>query len=69
MMSVEVKTNTGRLEAGIPRPLFDMQRSSRYGAYDVTADGQKFLLVVSSEEAGAPQPITVVLNWQAGIKR
>jgi len=69
MMSVDVKTNAGRLEAGNPKLLFDAPRSRPDPVFDVSADGQKFLLVVRNEEAGAPQPITVVLNWQAGIKR
>jgi dipeptidyl aminopeptidase/acylaminoacyl peptidase len=68
MMSVEVKTNGGRLEAGIPKLLFDAPRSRSTSMFDVSANGQKFLLVVSNEETG-PRPITVVLNWQAGIKR
>jgi len=69
MMSVDVKTNAGRLEAGNPKLLFDAPRSRRDMVFDVSADGQKLLLLVSNEETGAPHPITVVLNWQAGIKR
>jgi len=68
MMSVEVKTNAGRLEAGIPKLLFDAPRSRPDPTFDVSADGQKFLLVVFNEEAG-PLPITVVINWPAGVKR
>jgi Tol biopolymer transport system component len=68
MMCVGVKTNAGRLEAGIPKFLFDAPRSHSDLIFDVSADGQKFLLVVPDEETGSP-PITVVLNWQAGIKR
>jgi len=70
MMSVEVKTNAGKLEAGIPKPLFDAPRSRLpFPTFDVSADGQKFLLVVSADETGTSHPITVVLNWQAGIQR
>jgi len=69
MMSVDVKTNDGRLEAGNPKFLFDAPRSRTDPVFDVSADGQKFLLVVRNEEAGTSHPITVVLNWQAGIQR
>jgi serine/threonine protein kinase len=67
MMSVEVKINAGRFEAGIPKPLFDLPKAAAFGG--LSADGQKFLLAVPNEEPGPPQPFTVVLNWPAGIKR
>ena len=69
MMSVDVKANAGKFEAGVPRLLFDVPRSHPDPMFDVSADGQRFLPVVSNEEPGALQPITVVLNWTAGIKR
>ncbi len=36
--------------------------------YDVTADGQKFLLLQPAEQTTVP-PITVVVNWLAALKR
>ena len=36
--------------------------------YDVTRDGQRFLLNVSLEDAASP-PITIVVNWTAGLKK
>ena len=36
--------------------------------YDVTADGQRFLVNTALEESAAA-PITVVENWAAGLKR
>ena len=36
--------------------------------YDVTRDGQRFLLNVPAEEA-VPPSITVVMNWRAGVKK
>ena len=36
--------------------------------YDVTRDGQRFLINVPLEEAASP-PITVVTNWAAGLKK
>ena len=36
--------------------------------YAVSNDGQKFL-VSGVEESGEAPPLTVVLNWQAGVKK
>ena len=56
-------------QAGIPKVLFQFPPGP--GAYDVTADGQKFIRFAFETAAsdGAPSPITVVLNWMAGLKR
>jgi hypothetical protein len=35
--------------------------------YDVTPDGQRFL--INAQPADAGPPITVVLNWTAGLNR
>jgi hypothetical protein len=35
--------------------------------YDVTADGQRFLMATVAETA--PSPITVVTNWAADLNR
>ena len=36
--------------------------------FDVSPDGHRFLLVHPMDEAAAP-PMTVVVNWNAGIRR
>jgi len=36
--------------------------------YDVSADG-RFLINTISEAGPTASPVTVVLNWQAGLKR
>ena len=75
MMAVDVTTNP-TFRAGIPKVLFpapiwgggSVQNVTRY---DVTADGKKFLIntVASEDGASAVTPITVVLNWEALLKR
>jgi len=35
--------------------------------YDVTADGKRF--IVASISGAASAPITVVVNWNAGLKK
>jgi hypothetical protein len=42
--------------------------SSLFARFAVTANGQRFLISVPVSEAVAT-PVTVVINWTAGIKR
>ena len=60
-VSVDLAGDTPRL--GVPVPLFRLDAPT-FGSYDVTADGQRFL--VAAWEA---LPITVVLDWEAQISR
>jgi hypothetical protein len=58
------------IQTDTPRELFSVPALPR-GVdfpYDVTADGQRFLLLQSAPAQG-PAPLTVVLNWQAGLKK
>ena len=48
------------------RPLFGPLQTPNGSPYDVSADGQRILAVVSNEQA-APEPLTLVLNWMAGL--
>jgi Tol biopolymer transport system component len=75
LTAVNVKT-TPKLEAGAPQALFDAQipgaiMTDAYFHYDVTADGKRFLVSsVGTDTAGpAAAPITVIVNWQAALKR
>jgi len=68
LMAVEVKTTATTFEAGRPRELFQTRVGSeqvRFPVYDVTADGQRFLINTALEAEGPP-PITVVMNWARG---
>ena len=62
----------GTFRAGVPRPLFSTRTplaASMYRRhYDVTADGQRFLVNTLLEDHPAPA-ITVVLNWPALLKK
>jgi serine/threonine protein kinase len=57
---------------GVPKPLFQTQVPEVVNAmrsnYVPTRDGQRFLINTHNRDA-APTPITVVLNWQAGLKK
>ncbi|MBI3664831.1 MAG: PD40 domain-containing protein [Acidobacteria bacterium] len=66
MMAVEVKATATAFETGRPRELFQTRAGSLAAPfipiYDVTADGQRFLINCALEAEGPP-PITVVMNW------
>jgi hypothetical protein len=69
LMVVPVKADPSSFEPGVPRVLFDLH-TTRIVAdnFDVSGDGQKFLINNVVEEATSP-PATVVLNWTADLKR
>jgi hypothetical protein len=60
------------VEAGVPKALFQTSfigfPFGGFANYAVSADGQRFLINVPTGE-GSAAPITVVLNWTAGIKK
>ncbi len=75
VMAVAIADNP--LHVGAPTPLFQTPRgfatrdsTGRRGPapWDVTPDGQRFLLV-APVEAGATSQFTVVLNWQTGLTK
>jgi Tol biopolymer transport system component len=72
MMAVEITTQPG-FAAGKPRVLFEGQyepTTATFPSYDVSRDGQRFLMLKPSEqEAAAPTQINVVLNWFEELKR
>ena len=70
-MAVSVKKGD-TFQASIPTPLFKIDSvkgiySTVRGEYDVTADGQRFLVRAGVAEARG-LPFTVVVNWAAGLK-
>jgi eukaryotic-like serine/threonine-protein kinase len=67
MMSVGVNGSGPAFQMGTPKQLFT---APSYSGWDVTADGARFLMSVDPGMAQATQtPITVVLNWQADLKK
>ena len=65
MMAVEVKGSGAGFQAGVPKPLFTVPAQEQY---DVSKDG-RFLIHVPVNQNATGVPITVVKNWQAGIKK
>ena len=69
IMSVDINTSGGTVIAGIPKPLFLGRLYPMLGyQYDVTADGKRFLLNSRSVETST-EPITLVTNWTAELKK
>ncbi len=70
MMAVAVKTDAQVFEAGAPKALFEVRLEAvvRRTRYQVASNGQRFLVNVPLE-APSSAPITVVLNWTAGLRR
>jgi eukaryotic-like serine/threonine-protein kinase len=67
MMVVAIKNNGGNLEIGTSKALFDSKIAvSTFAGFDVGKDG-RFLIPV--QEQGSTLPMTLVVNWQAGLKK
>jgi hypothetical protein len=67
MMAVPVKLGPP-FEPGVAVPLFET-RTVGFFPYDVSPDGRFLLNTPVESEATQSSPITIVLNWQAGLKR
>jgi Tol biopolymer transport system component len=70
MMAADVSTEPG-FKTATPHPLFTSAAISGNQVlfqYDVTRDGKRFLLI-SPLEGGLAEPATVVLNWEALLKK
>ncbi|HXI03825.1 MAG TPA: hypothetical protein VNI57_11680, partial [Candidatus Saccharimonadales bacterium] len=69
MIAVAVDGSGTSLEVGREQALFThVVNHSTWQAYDVTPDGQKFLLVVP-EKQSTVYPVTLALNWTAGLAK
>jgi len=65
MMAVDVKSTATTFETTRPLELFQTRVAAPFGipSYDVTDDGQRFLINTGLDEAEGPPRITVVMNW------
>jgi Tol biopolymer transport system component len=69
LMVATVRDQGGRLEFGTPSALFRIPEAFGYRVYpyDVSADGQRILALMP--DAAESAPLTVLINWQAGLKK
>jgi len=67
MMSVEVNGSGASFKLSTPKPLFTAPPNN---GGDLTTDHKRLLLTTAAEQGAVAQvPITVVLNWQADLKK
>jgi hypothetical protein len=71
IMAAEVKSDGGTFAVGAVRELFTVNMVGARSTFDVTRDGQRFLVNTRvAEPQGSPRPpMTVVVNWAAEIKK
>ncbi|MGD1069071.1 MAG: protein kinase [Bryobacteraceae bacterium] len=71
MMAVDIRASGNKLEAGVPRALFDARiepgNTGFGGGFDVSKEG-KFLIPAPVERTDTV-PMTVVVNWPAALKK
>jgi len=60
VMAVSVQSDPTTFRGSVPRVLFDEPVSD--GSYDVSRDGQRFLINTPLPEASAP--IQIIVNWR-----
>jgi eukaryotic-like serine/threonine-protein kinase len=69
IVAVELAVSSNAIDLGVPHTLFQAVGIQRdYGPYDVTSDGKKFL-INSGNIAHGGEPLMLVQDWQAAIKK
>jgi serine/threonine protein kinase/Tol biopolymer transport system component len=68
LMAADIRTTDSSVQVGIPSPLFEATVDVYFAPnrYDVSADGQRFLVNTSGFEYSA-KPMTVILNWTSQL--
>jgi Tol biopolymer transport system component len=64
LMAASIETGPD-LSAGVPRVLFE----GPFDAFDVTPDGQRFVLIRPAHSDLPPMPLVVVLGWTDDLER
>jgi Tol biopolymer transport system component len=68
LMATEVRISGEMVEVGATRALFGGITTLNGYAYDISADGQRILAAVAKEQT-SNEPITLVQNWAAGLRK
>jgi hypothetical protein len=66
-MAARVNGTGSRFEVGDITPLFRARPAFGRFPFDVSADGEKFL-VLTTEEQSAPEPLVILVNWTAALR-
>jgi Tol biopolymer transport system component len=67
VMSAAVAVKGDALQVGEVRPLFSPPANISIDTFEVSADGQRFLIL--AEQQTINEGVTVILNWAAGLKK
>ncbi|MFY9530945.1 MAG: protein kinase, partial [Candidatus Acidiferrales bacterium] len=68
LMVAEVREGGSSFEVGKVHALFEIRPYGQRGSYDVTADGQRFIILDYAREQSTAA-ITLVVNWPADLKK
>jgi len=69
MMAVALKTTETTFDPGVAVPLFETNVPDfSFSPYAVIPDGRFLINTVTEAATPNASPITVVLNWMAGLK-
>jgi eukaryotic-like serine/threonine-protein kinase len=66
LMAVALDGSTGALTPRAPVPLFQIDPIARDWPYDVSGDGQRFIVNTRIKQMTGT-PLTVIVNWTAGL--
>ena len=71
VMAADVRIAGTSFQSDPPRELFPIVPMGFHATspYDVTPDGQRFLVLETTVRVEEREPLTVVVNWQAGLKK
>jgi Tol biopolymer transport system component len=70
MWAADIETRSGRVQSGTPHELFTAPiYTATSGAFDVTPDGQRFLLLLFASQAEGSIRLNVVSNWQVSLPK
>ena len=68
MMAASVDGSGSQFKVGVEAPLFEVRLFRGDWPYDVTGDGQRFVVNTRIEQSTS-LPLTVVVNWTAGLRK
>jgi hypothetical protein len=68
LMAATVTDSGTNFDVGIVKPLFELRPRGFPYFYDVSPDGQQFLIITNQEQPLSIQPITIVVNWTSALK-
>jgi len=69
LMAAAVKGQGAAFEVGAIQRLFNVRPGGVRSSYQVAPDGKRFLFNLAPSQPTTPTPITVVVNWAAGLNK